>query len=892
MNTVILERETVTESPPLRDSGIITYSLSRGLTSHQAEESAKNYGTNSLGEGEKTSFFKRFLSNFSDPIIRILLLSCVINVALNFRDINWIEIGGILVAVFLATFVSAAFEHSSQGAFERLCARAEERYEVTRSGRSVTLVSSELVVGDIIHLRSGQVVPCDGILLRGELRCDQSPLTGESRLMSKSGNHYEEGTFPRDSFGGDTDSPGNVFSGCGVISGEGTMLAVKVGTETYFGSVAASLTGEKNTSPMKERLGALARKISLIGYIGASLVAIAYLVNVFFIDSGMSLSSALGRMRDIRFTASSLLSALTLAISVLVVAVPEGLPMMITVVLSSNMKRMVKKNVLVRRMVGIETSGSLSILFCDKTGTLTEGRMGVTSLRLPDSSIVHREILSRDELICTCVLAPAPSSGQNPTDIAFTAFGKGQKKPSVIRRLPFESVRRFSAALVNIGGESVTVIRGAPEMLSEHISYIREGNIIRRAGRGDIEGIRARAAQIASGGGRVILLCSSSGDRLDAMERGELGELIYLATAELSDDLRKDAADAVKSAQGAGIRVVMVTGDSEDTAQYIARRCGILTDGVCVSGTEIRGMSDERIDKILPRLSVVYRALPTDKLRLVERAQAIGMVAGMTGDGVNDAPSLSRADVGFAMGSGSDVAAAAADIVILDSSLRSIVNAVMFGRTIFKSIRKFIFFQLTMNLCATLVSFLGPFIRVDSPVTVVQMLWINMIMDTLGALAFAGEAPEARYLSESPVRRSEGLITKKMLCGILMTSSFMTALCIFFLKSPFFRGVLSEKGDIYFLTVFFVIIIFLGIFLSFSVRTDRLNPLAGLGKNPTFVMIMTAASAVQFAMVEFGGSAIRCVPLSALDTVRAIVLAALVFPADLVRKLIVRWMRK
>ena len=894
-STVIKEKEyTMTAPEEAGGTGTVTYSASRGLTEKQAAQSARLYGTNSLGAKKKTSFIKRFFSNFSDPIIRILLASCAVNAILNFRNINRLEIGGILAAVFIATFVSALSEHSSQGAFEKLCARAEEKYEVTRGGRKVSLAHSEIVTGDIVHLRHGEVIPCDGIMLNGELRCDQSPLTGESRPVSKLGNMPLQGSFLRDSFTGDTDNTAYVFSGCGVISGEGDMLCIRVGRETYFGSVAESLSEEKSSSPMKERLSALAKRISIIGYIGAALVAAAYLINVFFIDAGASFSASLERLRDVRFAASSLLSALTLAVSVLVVAVPEGLPMMITVVLSSNMKRMIKKNVLVRRMVGIETSGSLSVLFCDKTGTLTEGRMGVTSLILPDAVISDGASLARDPLLLSCVLAPAPSSGQNPTDLAFTSFATGLRSARVIRRLPFESARRFSAAAVASGenGRVFTVIRGAPELLAKHISYIREGDTLRRATRSDIDEIRSRAAKTASGGGRVLLLCAAEGNRIAQMENGSPGELIYLAAAELSDPLRRDAAESVKEAQSAGIQVVMVTGDSAETACYVARRCGILTDGVCISGEEVRRKSDAELDAVLPELSVVYRALPSDKLRLVERAQAVGMVAGMTGDGVNDAPSLSRADVGFAMGSGSDVAAAAADIVILDSGLKSIVSAVMFGRTIFKSIRKFIFFQLSMNLCATLVSFLGPFIGVDSPVTVVQMLWINMIMDTLGALAFAGEAPEERYLRERPIKRSEGLITRQMLVGILMTSSFMTAVCIAFLKVPFFRNALSGKGDVYFLTVFFVIIIFLGIFLSFSVRTDRLNPLAGLSKNPTFAVIMTAASAVQFALVEFGGNAIRCVPLETPDVLRAVALASLVLPADFIRKTFLRLFKR
>ena len=865
---------------------LIRYSASRGLTAAEVEASKERYGANRIEGGKRETLFGRFIGNFKDPIIRILLFSCFLNVALNVRNVNWLETGGILLAVFVSTFVSAFSEHSSQNAFERLSARSEEVFDVMRDGASVRLPQSALVVGDVIALRHGAVIPCDGIMLGGEVSVDQSALTGESRNVRKIGDRSAEGIFRANEFCSDTEKETEVFAGCGVISGEGTMLCVRVGENTVFGKIKASLGESAGDSPLKERLSALARRISRVGYIGAILVAAAYAFNAFVIDSGMDLSVAASRMQDARFVVSTLLSAFTLAVSVLVVAVPEGLPMMITVILSSNMKRMIRKNVLVRRMVGIETSGTMSVLFCDKTGTLTEGRMGIRRVMTADGALTSP---AGDALLCACAACPSPSFGKNPTDRAFSEFARsgGTARFDVIRRIAFESGHRFSAAAVSVGGEVRTVIRGAPETLLPHVAFIRRDGRSRRATDADADGIADTVRSISVAAGRAVMMCFCSGDATGRLERGDFPELTYLATAQIEDRLRRDAAQSVAEAKSAGIRVVMITGDSKDTAEAVARACGILDgEGVSVSGSELREMTDGELDALFPKIAVVSRALPSDKLRLVECAHRLGEVAGMTGDGVNDAPSLFAADVGFAMGAGSEVAQAAADIVILDQHLGSIVSSVLFGRTIFKSIRKFITFQLTMNFAATAVSFLGPFIGVDSPVTVVQMLWINMIMDTLGALAFAGESAKRRYLRERPVSRREGLITGRMLAGILFTSAAMTALCVWFLKSPYFAARFPEKT--YFLTVFFVIIIFLGIFLSFSVRTDRLFPLSGITGNPLFVVIMIAASLVQFALVEFGGAAIRCVPLSTRDAVFAMTFATAVFPIDFIRKLIVK----
>jgi calcium-translocating P-type ATPase len=394
-------------------------------------------------------------------------------------------------------------------------------------------------------------------------------------------------------------------------------------------------------------------------------------------------------------------------------------------------------------------------------------------------------------------------------------------------------------------------------------------------------------------GGRVILCAEAVSGRVTLptqarLEGGDYGALTLVCVLLLTDKIRREAPDSVKKLRRAGIRVVMMTGDNRDTARSIAETCGILGQGVdrVVDHTELAAMSDGEVGELLPRLGVVARALPDDKSRLVRIAQEAELVVGMTGDGINDAPALKRADVGFAMGAGTQVAKDAGDIIILDNNLASIVRAVLYGRTIFKSIRKFITLQLTMNFCAVGVTMICPFFGVDAPVTVVQMLWINLIMDTLGGLAFAGEAPLPSYMEEAPKRRDEPILNRYMVGQILWLGSFTVILCLLFLKLPLLRDRFRPaEDDIYLLTAFFALFIFASVFHCFNARTDRLRLTAGLSRNPWFCFIMAAVLALQVLFVYVGGPVLRTAPLTAEELGFTALTALTVFPAALIRKL-------
>ena len=865
----------------------------RGLTAQEVEEARRRYGSNVFTRRGRKGFWRVFLGNLGDPVIKVLLFALVLHLVLLFRNGDWIETVGIAVSILLATLISTLSEYKSEAAFARLgehCGGGLCR--VRRKGANGSAVTeldaTELVVGDRVLLGAGERIPADGILVSGTFSVDQSALTGESREVEKQSGKYP----PRR---GEKLTPAHanaVFAGCTVLTGEGEVLITAVGDSTYLGGISGELQEEGNDSPLKRRLAVLARQISRVGYVAAAICALAFLVHQLIPDTGWNVTEILTRVRNLPYMAEILLHALTLGLTVVVVAVPEGLPMMIAVVLSSNIRRMVRDRVLVRKPAGLEAAGSMNILFTDKTGTLTAGRLTVSGVLTAEGECGDmRGLAARcGELfarVCLCAHAnsgavrgesnglPAALGG-NVTDRALLTAFLPFSPPvyGVNRRLPFDSARKFSATELTDGRILIT---GAPERLlplvRKAMGYDGAGHSFSKPA--FLARIRARMAA----GERVILLCEG-----DTMPGGELGgELTLLCAVAFTDPLRPEAGEAVRTLQTAGVQVVMMTGDGKETAAEIARRCGILSRrGVVLEGSELAAMSDEEIAEILPRLGVICRALPADKSRLIRIAGAAGLVVGMTGDGINDAPALKQADVGFAMGSGTQVAKEAGDVVILDDNLASVCRAVLYGRTIFKSIRKFITLQLVMNFCAVGISVIGPFIGFDAPVTVVQMLWINIIMDTLGGLAFAGEAPMPYYMKESPVGRGEPILTRGIVCRIAFLATVTVGLSVFFLLSPWVRSFYGE-GELRLLTAFFAFFIFASVLNCFNARTDRVRMLSGVGKNPAFLLIVTLVAAVQLGFVYLGGpvlqAALRTVPLTARELAVALMLAAVTVPA-------------
>ena len=849
----------------------------KGLTEEEVNLSRKKYGDNSLVREKTKGFFAKFFENLSDPIIRVLLIAVLIEVVCTFGKCNWWEVGGIIAAVLIAATVSTVSEYGSEKAFAKMEAENSNIYvRAMRDGQIREIHIADIVVGDVVLISSGELVPADGEIIYGKLTADQSALNGESRDAVKfPGGKRKTGDFSSES---------DVFRGSVVTEGEGIIKVSRVGKDTYYGMVAKDVQCETRESPLKHKLSHLAKQISRLGYFMAFAVGLCYLFFAIVDENGYDMNRIIASLGDVKFTVTTLTHALTLMITVIVVAVPEGLPMMITVVLSANMKRMLNDNVMVKKLVGIETAGSMNILFTDKTGTLTTGKTTVDRIVSCDGVYKSAANLKKNRVVYDYILISAKdgaseigsAAGGNSTDKALFNFFKDEKSSgsAVIERIPFTSDRKYSSITLSNG---IKVIRGAPEIILRGCSFsLSESGAMKPFDSGNIY---AKQREAASLGERVIAI---------VIEDGKIR--IFVALAVLRDKLRHGVKEAVSSIQSAGVQVVMITGDGKETAVAIAKECGILRgkpENAVLTHDEMAMMSDAELSARMPTLAIVARALPADKSRLVRISQELGAVVGMTGDGINDAPSLKLADVGFAMGSGTDIAKGAGDIIILDNSFKAITKTVLYGRTIFKSIRKFISFQLMMNLAACGISLIGQFIGIENPITIIQMLWINIIMDTLGGLAFAGEAPLDYYMMEKPSPRNEKILSSDMLNQILITGGYTLALCFVFLKIDFFSSLFrADRNDLYFLTGFYALFVFAGLFNCFNARSERMSLLSNISKNKPFILIMSAISLIQILMIYFGGDVFRSVPLTSRELLNVILLAATVIPFDILRRII------
>ena len=730
-------------------------------------------------------------------------------------------------------------------------------------------------------LSSGDMIPADGFLLSGELYVSEAMLSGEEKDARKSISDNKVLAV------GDGNS---LFRSCTVLSGSGVMRVSAIGEGTLIGRIASSLSEDTRESPLRIRLSRLARLISRVGYVMAALAAAVYLYNLFVIESGFVWQVTLSKLCDAKTVFSAVVSALSLAITVIVVAVPEGLPMMICVVLSANMKRMLRDKILIKKPVGIETAGSMNILFCDKTGTLTSGKQSVEGIYIENGREISVSELKKYPMLdgiitrcaeynCECSLKGGKAVGSNATDRAIAEkFSKRHADRTVQKRLSFDSKYKYSAVMLD---NKEVIVKGAPEIL-----LARSEGVISCDGRTlpiNKSRIYARLRSLAEKSIRVIAIAKAT----EMPSEEYLPPLTIVALVGIRDKIRVSAEGSVKALKGAGVKVVMITGDNKDTAEAVAKECGILSDGdFCITGKEMAQMSSEELEKVLPRLSVVARSLPSDKKRLVEIAQKSGLVVGMTGDGVNDAPALKAADVGFSMGSGTDVAKEAGDIVILNNDISSIVKAVLHGRNIFKSIRKFIMFQLIMNICAVSVTLIGPFLGVESPISVVQMLWINMIMDTLGGIAFAGEAASADILKEKPKKREEPILNSYMIGEIVFMGGVTLLVCALFMHSERIREIfMFYTKPNYYHAALFSLFVFLGIVNSFAARTPRLNMAANIKKNKAFISIMSAVAFIQLLMVYFGGDAFRGAPISAKHLFLIFTVSLSVIPVYLIKRI-------
>lgn len=859
-----------------------------GLKEDEVKESRKRYGSNSINEKNKNTFFNLFIETLGDPIIKILLIALAIKTIFLFRDFDYFETMGIVLAVLVASLISAISEYGSNKAFQRMQEESSRiKVLVKRDGKTKEITIDEIVKNDILILAPGNKVPADGILIKGKLSVDESSLNGETKEVYK--EYIDNISLATEK--------NRVYRGTTIYDGEALILVTKIGMDTLYGKMAKVLTEEEDASPLKLRLTNLAKVISRIGYIAAILIAVAYLFSKIFIINNFNLTIIRETITLNKFF-SLILEALTLAVSVLVMSVPEGLPMMITLVLSTNSKKMLKDNVLVRKMVGIETAGSLNILFTDKTGTLTKGKMEVSSIidgNLNEYNDLYYtpdklKTLISDSLLYNNESELEESSGKvvggNITDKALLSFVQRKKDNSVLikDRILFNSKNKFAVTIIEKNNEKIKLIKGAPDIVIKNSTHYIDKDGKRRTL--DKDKILNYVNSKADSGLRTIALAvSQSIYPTDSIRRNILLGVIFL-----KDDIRAEAKDGVSLIKSAGINIVMVTGDSKETATSIAKEIGIITSNndIVLSSSDLEKLSDNELKKIIPNLKVVSRALPEDKKRLVMLSKELGLVTGMTGDGVNDSIALKKADVSFAMGSGTEVSKEASDIVIIDDNILSISRAILYGRTTFKNIRKFIIFQLTVNISAIMLALIGPFIGVPSPITVLQMLWINMVMDTLAGLAFSYEVPRIEYMKEPPKKKEENIINKYMFNEIIATSMYTLIISLLFLKLPFIKYIVYSD---HLMTAFFSLFIFIAVFNSFNARTHRLNILAHLKENKVFILIIIFIIIVQIIIIYSGITLFQTKPLYIKELIFILILSLSIIPFDFLRKYISKKLR-
>lgn len=857
----------------------------KGLSASEAEQSRKLYGTNALTEIPPDPLWKKILEGFKDPMIMILMVALVVQVVLCFMgQAEWFEPAGILVAILVANGVASISEHKQEGKASALKKEenAKEMAKVIRDGELIEIHVDDVVVGDIVYLQAGDKIPADGEVIEGTLKVDQAALNGETEEAEKI-------PCPEDQVYNTKDLLNKyyIYRGTVICGGEGYMQVKVVGDKTLFGELALEVQEDTRETPLQVKLHKLAQQISKFGYIGAIAIVLGVLLKT--IISGDIPGSIYDWIR-------LLMDAITVAVTIIVCAVPEGLPMLTSILLSFQSLKMAKDNVLVRKINGLETAGSLNILFSDKTGTITSGKLSVVEMAsgevktfqtLSDVSKVYSEAIITGVGVNNSASAAHDGTviGGNSTDRALITYLVEEKvaqninKDSVYKFNSFDSAKKYSSVVVESNGKKMTFVKGAPEKILERCTtYLdMEGNVSKFTDRKAMTAyIDAQAARSM----RMLAVALADGD-------SDAGELTLVCVISIRDNVRKEAADAIKEVQAAGVQVVMVTGDRKETAVAIAKEAGLLTasEHVALTSAEMAQKSDDELKEILPNLRVVARALPTDKSRLVRVAQEMDYVVGMTGDGVNDSPALKKADVGFAMGSGTEVAKDAGDITILDDNFASIEKAILYGRTMFKSIRKFLIFQLTVNVAAVLTCFIGPLLGEKVVLTVIQLLLVNLAMDTLAAIAFGSEPALKEFMKEKPVPRSESIVTKNMLIRVGVSGLYIAAACLSILFLSAIRNMFGDVDVTYLKSALFATFMMAITFNGFNARTDHINPFEHIGRNKNFLYVMGSILLMQFVFVTFGGEVLSVESLDLRSWILCAVIAFLVIPINMMLKL-------
>ena len=866
--------------------------LKKGLSEEQVTQSKEKFGTNELAKKEQESLWSMFVGAFDDIWIKVLCGALALKVALALLGMmipaiagenDAVEIISIILAIGLATGFSTLSEYRNTSRSEALQEEYNKTYaKVIRGGKLVKILTSEIVKGDTVLIQSGDKVPADGLIFEGNVKVSQAALNGESRDESKSAAETME-----DAETTDYNSESKVFMGSVVTSGEGYMVVTVVGDASELGKLNRALTDDseederKDTSSLKLEVVAAG-----IGKLGVSAAAIAGILQV--VLTIMRADEAVTPVFVVLLAAE----AVMLMASIVIMAVPEGLPMMNSLVQSMNTESMYKKNILVSHKAAFSDSAYMNLLFSDKTGTITEGNLSLVEFVTGDGSVadklLDKEFLEAITLNNLAKISEGKAIGSNNMDRALLTYAIANGAAETIDSSKVKEVSGFDSekkcATVELNDGTV-YWKGATENVIDDITHYKakDGSVLEFTA---AEKEKVTEQMIAEAKRTMKLL---------SVAKFEGGRKVLLAVLCLRDNVRKDAVETVEVLNRAGIQVVMVTGDAEETAVAIAREAGILKDentDVVLTHDELEEMSDEELKKKLPNLRVVSRAKPLDKKRLVTMAQQLDDVCGMTGDGVNDAPALKQADIGFAMGDGTAVAQEAGDVVILNNSLTSIKDCVLNSRTMAKSVGKFLIFQLTVNISTLLMNIIAPVLGWTEPFSIVQILWINLIMDTLAAMAFGGEPILDRYMNDKPVKRTDNILTGYIKSAIGTSSVFITLGSILILEdiggiTSYVMPASCTDPLLYEKTFMFAFFIYSVIFNSFNTRSDRFNLFEHIGENKNFILVMGSIFILQTVIIQIGGQVFNTTMLSTRALLVSMALGFLIIPVDLVRKMFV-----
>lgn len=836
----------------------------KGLTNNQVDESRAKWGTNDLTPPARESWVKLLLGKFNDPIIKLLLFATVLSMITGYFHGSMVESFGILLAVFLATFLSFINEYRAGKEFDILNRINDVTLvKVYRNGTVTQVPKNELVVGDVVIVTQGDEIPADGKLLDTmELSVNESSLNGESVASRKT-------HVPVTDFAG-TYSPNCIYRGTTVTEGDGVMEVTAVGDSTEIGKTArqaAELTGIK--TPLNKQLDKLSGVIGKIGFIVAGLTFAALVIRDYALGI-LTFSLTLDNL-------TLLLSFFMIAVTLIVVAVPEGLAMSVTLSLAYSMRKMTAGNTLVRKMHACETMGAITVICTDKTGTLTQNKMQVQYFSAVADENFAKEVSLNSTALLEINANGALSAVGNPTEGALLLFigekgysyKKYREEYKIIKRLPFSTERKYMATIADLSGSGkiTLLIKGAPEIIFEKCGNLDVQNELLKVREYQEKGMRSLAF--------AKIEISLSDTEKEIAELVDENKFEYSGFVAIADPIRQDVPDAMHQCIDAGIAVKIVTGDTSLTAVEIARQAGLWRDGDTleknhITGTGFAALDDEAAKEAALNIKVMSRARPADKMRLVRLLQQCGQVVAVTGDGTNDAPALNYADVGLAMGTGTAVAKEASDIILLDDSFASVTTAVRWGRSIYLNIQKFIQFQLTINVVALFTALTGPFIGIEFPLTVTQMLWVNLIMDTFAALALAGEPSYKEVMKNRPRGINDFIISKKMMYNIFGTGLLFLAALIGLLLWINSDSNVSE----YELSVFFTIFVMLQFWNMFNARTLGSNNSAfyKISENKYFMLIAALILVLQIIIIEYGGGFFRTTPITFKDWV--IIIAA------------------